>query len=157
MRTRLVLLAVILAVGLVVGCADDIVLPEETPLLGLYKGIYSVTRNYGTPSEQVMQNNILWEFKEKLFYMELDSTNNTGDCFCHVSGEYGLTEGVRLKVLTSGPPGSNLGCTSCEGNDDPDGTFVRLSSADTLILRLRDGGTFKEVKLLTRPAEEDEG
>jgi len=142
--------------GSSVRCVRDIVPEQDAPLEGEYYGSYSVTRDYGTPSQETMMNNILWKFSDKLYWMNLDPENNTGDCFCRVHGEYVLTEGVRLKICTSVPAGSDLGCTSCESNDDPEGTFVRLSGGDTLILRLREGSTFKEIRLLKVAEEEEE-
>ncbi len=150
-----IVVALVTIVTVILGCADDIQLPEERLLEGDYKGTYALTTNFGAPSQQTVDNHIFWTFFEKTYVMEIDVDNNTGKCFCRVAGLWRMDEGVRLQEQNSMPFGP-AGCQACNENENPVGIFVREWVADTLVLKLQDGTTFKELRLTLIPDSEPE-
>ncbi len=150
-----IVIAFVAIVAVVLGCASDIQLPEDRLLEGEYEGIYTLTINFGSPSQETKSNYIFWTFFEKTYIMEIDVDNNTGFCFCRVDGLWRMDEGVRLQEQHS-QPYSPASCEACDGNQNPSGMFVREWAADTLVLKLQDGTTFKELRLTLIPDSEPE-
>lgn len=131
-----------------IGCASDIILPEDPTLKGVYKGEYALVRNFGASNEQRFEQPVTWTFEDQLFRMSIDTASpNVGShSFCKVSGQYALTTGVRMQTLTSVPVGGQF--TSCNRDEDPVGTFTLIRRADTLVMTLFEGSTLKEIKLI---------
>jgi hypothetical protein len=127
-----------------VGCADDIVLEPPPSLKGNYVGTYTIKL---LSTQQSTTEHIIWQFQDQFFFMNLDSTQFGGKCFCAVSGDYTLGEGVRLRVLASQPDDDIAQCTSCNAAENPDGTFVLDQSTATLRLSRQSGDTLKELQL----------
>lgn len=159
MKKLLAAFAALVVLAIVFGCADDIILPEEEPIVGQYYGTYTIIENYGTPSENVYQNYVFWEFTETEYIMKVDtdSIQTDGACFCYNSGQYSLTDGIRLRTrswnATGSPPQE---CTSCNDDFIPNGTFQRQLQGGVLILRSHDNAQniFHELRL-SRVAEEE--
>ncbi len=147
--------ALVAIVAVILGCASDIQLPKDRLLKGDYEGTYTLTTNFGAPNQVTVYNYIFWTFTEKNYIMEIDVDNNTGKCFCRVDGLWRMDEGVRLQEQHSQPFGS-AGCSACTQGENPVGIFVREWVADTLVLKLQDGTTFKELRLTLIPDSEPE-
>ncbi|MCK4607493.1 MAG: thrombospondin type 3 repeat-containing protein [candidate division Zixibacteria bacterium] len=126
--------------------------PEPHSLVGEYNGIYSVTSDYGMPSEQVLFNWVNCTFFEKTYVIEIDVENNTGVCFCRVDGLYAVMEGVRFQETSSQPFGP-AGCAACDADQNPVGTFTRQYVSDTLVLKQMMGTTLKELRLVRTSAD----
>jgi hypothetical protein len=137
-------LAIMAFLALFASCADDIILEEPPSLKGTYTGKYIVKI---LSTQQTSEENILWRFEDKFFYMNLDPDKFSGKCFCQCFGEYVLTEGVRLKVIGSQPDGEVGDCTSCNAAENPEGTFVLDQSTSTLKLTRQVGDTLKQLLL----------
>lgn len=160
MKKLLAAFAALVIVAAIFGCADDIILPEDEPIVGKYYGTYTIKVDYNSADEQTLQNYISWTFTETNYIMQVDTDSiKTGQkCFCYTRGQYSLTDGIRLKQLswnaTGSPPEE---CTSCDENHVPTGVFQRQVSGEVLILRSIDNANniFHELRL-TRIAEEEE-
>jgi hypothetical protein len=123
------------------GCADDIVLEPPPSLKGNYEGSYTIKI---LSTQQSTSEDIIWQFQDQFFFMNLDTAAFKSKCFCAVSGDYTLSEGVRLRVLASQP---DIPCTSCNAAENPDGLFVLDQSTATLRLTRQSGDTLKELLL----------
>ena len=154
---RLGIIAALVAIIVVIlGCASDIQLPEDRLLEGDYEGVYTMTTDFGSPSQVTEYNHIFWTFLEKTYVMEIDVDNNTGHCFCRVDGLWRMDEGVRLQEEHS-QPFAPADCNACNEDENPEGIFVREWAADTLVLKLQDGTTFKELRMtLVKDPEPEE-
>ena len=148
MRIALSVLTVIVCVAFFVGCAEDIILPPEEPLVGDWEGTYNVILNYNSPTEEIVHEDyVLFEFGETNFIWSPDTLNHIdGVCFCYGYGSYALTDGVRLRVSDSQPRGE-IGCQSCNAEEDPDGTFRKEDDNGVLVLKQLNGTTYKELRL----------
>ncbi len=138
------LVAVVALLAFFAGCADDIVLEEPPSLKGVYTGKYIVKQ---ISTSQSKEENILWRFDDRSFFMNLDPDNFGGICFCRCFGDYVLAEGVRLKVIGSQPDDDIGECTSCNAAENPEGTFVLDQSTSTLKLTRQAGDTLKQLLL----------
>ncbi len=147
-----ILVGVVAIVVLAFGCADDIVLPEDVPLIGTYEGSYTFVENYGGTDETEFIQDVRFVFTDKFYYMTLDINEGDEDtvCFCNVDGEYALTDGVRLKEAHWRTIGV---CSSCNPEQNPAGTFVRETQGNALVLKLREGTSYKELRLVRVPDE----
>ena len=141
------------AAGLAIlwGCASDIVLEEEAPLKGVYKGRYIVT-TLGQDVERIQT--IDWVFDDVSFHMDVDATDpfwNRDFCLYNVDGPYVLENKVRLEVTSAAPPFiENWDCVSRDETVEPNGSFDKKTSGDTLILTYQDteNNYLKEIKLV---------
>ncbi len=124
---------------------------EPHSIVGEYNGTYSVTSDYGLPSEQVLFNWVNFAFFEETYLIEIDVENNTGVCFCRADGLYAVAEGVRFQEQHSQPYAS-AGCEACDSDDNPVGTFIRQYASDTLVLKQMMGTTLKELRLVRTSA-----
>jgi hypothetical protein len=140
------LAAVVAGLAILASCADDIVLEEPPSLKGSYKGTYTFRL---ISTAQTKEENILWRFDDRAFFMNLDSSNFTGMCFCSCYGEYVMESGVSLSVIGSQPDGSVETCTSCNQALNPEGVFVLDQSTAVLKLTRQSGDTVRQL-LLTR-------
>jgi hypothetical protein len=147
MNRFLVLMVALLLMVATLGCLSDIVLPPETPLKGTYEGVYSYITDYrNTKDEVTVKAHVIFIFDETAYHMNLDTAFTDQYCFCAVDGQYALTEGVRLKEHDSFP---EEGCKgACNHELNPDGTFVRETKGDSLILKLQEGTTLQMLRLL---------
>ncbi len=145
------LMAVLLCITVIIviiGCQSDIILPKDVPLKGTYVGVYSYITNFGAGTlEEVTSAHITFVFDETSYHLNLDTSYTDQHCFCATDGEYALTEGVRLKEAHS-QPDEDAGCTSCNSEENPEGVFVREVKGDSLILKLQEGTTLYELRLL---------
>lgn len=148
MNRFLVLMVALFLVVAAVGCLSDIVLPPDTPLKGTYQGIYSYITDFrNTQHEVITKAHVVFIFDETAYHMNLDTAYTDQPCFCAVDGQYALTEGVRLKedLRGSNPEGE---CSACNEEKNPEGTFVRETKGDSLILKFQDGTTLQMLRLL---------
>ncbi|MFH1686860.1 MAG: hypothetical protein ABIE70_04990 [bacterium] len=149
---KLLVTVLLAGLALIWGCASDIILEPEAPLIGDYEGIYRVTTDFGSAAENVDSSYVLVTFTTQTYIMRIDTARiDTANqfCFCRVDGEYALTEGVRLREKHSLPDGE-ANCTSCNETHNPVGTFQRNNSGGMLILKNLAGTTFKEMELRRR-------
>lgn len=126
------------------GCADDIILEDPPSIVGTYTGKYIIKI---LSTQETTEEGILWRFDEDRFFMNLDPDNFGGECFCKVSGQYSLEEGVRLQIVSSLPDGDVGGCTSCNAAENPEGLFVLDKSTSTMKLTRQSGDTLKQLLL----------
>lgn len=146
MNRFLALMVALFLVVAAVGCLSDIVLPPDTPLKGTYEGIYSYITDFRSPDEVIVKAHVVFIFDETKYHMNLDTAYIDQQCFCAVDGQYALTEGVRLKEDNSGP---EEGCKgACNDELNPQGTFVRQTKGDSLILKFQEGTTLQMLRLL---------
>lgn len=149
MNRFLALMVALFLVVAAVGCLSDIVLPPDTPLKGTYEGIYSYITDFRSPDEVIVKAHVVFIFDETAYHMDLDTEFEADECFCSVDGQYALTEGVRLKESHSGPIDiGNCGGSGCNADLNPDGTFVRQTKGDSLILKFQEGTTLQMLRLL---------
>jgi len=138
------LVAVLMILTIAAGCADDIVLEPAPSLKGNYVGTYTISF---LSTQQSTTEDIIWQFQDQFFFMNLDSATFKSKCFCAVSGDYTLGDNVRLRVLASQPDDNISSCTSCNAAENPDGNFVLDQSTATLRLTRQSGDTLKELLL----------
>ena len=148
MNRFLVLTAVLMLVVAILGCQSDIILPEDRPLKGTYEGVYSYTTDFRNPiKEVIVKAHVTFIFDETAYHMNMDTFVDSAvafefeQCFCAVDGQYALTEGVRLKedVRGSNP---EEGCEgACNEELNPEGTFIKETKGDSLILKYQESGT----------------
>ncbi|MFQ6008690.1 MAG: hypothetical protein ACE5K8_07035 [Candidatus Zixiibacteriota bacterium] len=155
---RIVGLAVFITVAVIIfGCASDIILEEEAPLKGVYKGRYTVTDlTQDIEYEQVVR----WTFEDVAFHMDIDVDDPIAeklDCMCNYDGRYELVEKVRLRVTERPVPPGNIGslsCSACNDIHDPTGSYDRVTVQDTLKLTGVDSdGKFRRDIVLVRLTE----
>jgi hypothetical protein len=139
--------------AVIYGCAEDIILPPEEPVVGDWEGTYKVTLNYNSGGDEIVhEDSVLFYFGESNFIMSPDTLRHIdGICFCYGYGSYALTDGVRLRMSDSQPKGE-IGCQSCNAEEDPDGTFRKEDQNGVLVLKQINGTTYKELRL-TRVVE----
>jgi hypothetical protein len=154
MKKLIIAFAALIVLVVVFGCADDIILPKDPPLNGVYKGTYTVTQDYGAAAESTLTNFVIWRFTDTKYFMKLDTARHTGVCFCRVEGRYSLTDGVRLKESSWQVDGRAEGCTACNESSNPDGTFQRQIQDNVLILRTLDNATNTFLELELTPTDE---
>ena len=155
MNRFFVLIAALLLVVVILSCQSDIVLPPETPLKGNYEGMYTYITNLGNTSSEVVRTaHVIFIFDETQYHMNLD-TNYTGEeCFCAVDGQYALTEGVRLKEEHSVAGGAGeCGGSACNEELNPDGTFVRETKGDSLIMKYKPSSTTLQMLRLLKVSD----
>lgn len=125
MNKSAVTAAVIILLALIIGCAEDIYLDEQAPIVGSYKGEYVVTEYEGGSTVEYRQP-IDWMFTEDnkyimhFDYAKLYTVTNFQNMMCRVDGKYSLDEGVVLVKKHSQPDVS----TSCNDGNDPEGVFT---------------------------------
>jgi len=148
MKRTLGILALLICTAVIFGCAEDIILPDEGSLEGDWEGTYTVTLNYGSGTDEVVHHDyVLFYFGETSFIMSPDLENHVdGVCFCYGYGTWAPSEGVRLKITSSQPKG-DIGCQSCNSEEDPDGTFRKEDQNGTLVLKQLIGSTYKVLEL----------
>lgn len=150
MNRFLALMVALFLVVAAVGCLSDIVLEPEAPLKGTYEGIYSYITDYrNTNDEVIVKARVIFIFDETAYHMDLDTAFEADECFCSVDGQYALTEGVRLKESHSRPMDiGNCGGHGCNAEMNPEGTYVRETKGDSLILKFQEGTTLQMLRLL---------
>jgi len=148
MKRTLGILAFLICTAMVFGCAGNIILPEQEPLIGNWEGTYSVILNHNSPTDEVVHwDYVLFYFGETTFIMSPDlEKHRDGVCFCYGYGTYLLTDGIRFKMISSQPRGE-IGCQSCNSEEDPDGTFRKEDQNGTLVLKQLIGSTYKVLEL----------
>ena len=135
MKKFIVLVAVVVVGALIVGCASDIVLPKPPTLAGNYYGKFVRTDQGGSGVKQ--EQEILWQFTDQTWNMDIDIDNMTDFKICQPYGRYSLTDRVRLTVDQSLPlGGEHLGSdwSSCNPGLNPEGLFTLTRLGDTLVL-----------------------
>ena len=154
---KMLVTVLVAGAALMVGCADDIILEEEAPLMGHYEGTYEVTLNYGAVNDSTLFSPVWVSFIEEIYIMKLDTVNfdiDSNVCFCRVNGKFALTDGVRFKEDKSQPDGE-VNCMACNEEYNPDGTFQRENQGSRLILKSQVGTTFMQLDLKPREIVED--
>ena len=151
MRKIVGLIALIALVVIALSCASDIYLEEPESLKGVYKGWYIITELGEQPVEH--KQTINWKFDDKQYNMSIDTTHvgwNPQECICKVFGDYVVEDKVRLKQALGYDGQPHAGCSTCDYDYNPEGTFNIDRSTDTLKLTQQDTqlGFLKEIKLL---------
>ncbi len=130
------------------GCSDPPRPPIGPVLSGGYEGVYRVTHNWGDTAHQFTNwNHILWTFDVWQYSFRIDSARHTGHCFCAVTGQYILREGIHLQTINA-VVDTEVGCSDCDESEVPSGEFVREVMGDSLILRRQADSVFMELRLL---------
>ena len=152
MRKAVGAILVLATLVIAIGCASDIVLEEPPPLNGTYDGFYVVQ----TPTRRDSQP-VIFTFGDENYLMKLDTASQYfgKHSFCNVSGQYTLTEGVRLLERTSVPLGGVIDSSSfdaCTADENPDGTFtlIRKNSGQSLQLRQQTNDTLSKELYMVR-------
>lgn len=141
----------VLAVAIMAGCAEDIVVEPPQSLRGVYDGEYIVTRDYGSSGGGTTVSQwVVWTFSDQKFWMEATKTDQRPKVFCDMSGNYKLETNITL----SDP---NTGGDQCDPRDVPEGTFgLRRTigadnQIDSLYLEQIEGTMKKELRLKKKP------
>lgn len=134
---------------LCVACTDHpIVDHAPPPLTGEYEGVFRVTHNWGDSAHQFTDwNNVLWIFDERQYRFRIDSAQHSGHCFCAVTGQYTLSEGIYFRSI-SAVVDTGAGCSECDESEAPAGEFVRETKGDSLIFGQLVDSVYKELRLL---------
>jgi hypothetical protein len=150
MYRLIVPLAVIALLAVIFGCADDIILEEEPPIEGVYKGEYTFVGDADNDgSLDTLAQMIDWVFEDDEYRMFVDTSVDYNDNWptCQVSGDYLLTEGVRLRQITS-IPDERAGFDACKESENPSGVFVLIRKSGGYIdLRQQNADTLKFLAL----------
>lgn len=146
-------LVLITALAVIFGCAADIILEPEPPIEGVYKGDYILIAELGSADPDTLRQVIDWEFAEGEYRMFVDTSREYNDDWptCQVSGEYLLTEGVRLRQITS-IPDDRAGFDACTESENPQGVFVLIRKGGGVIDLRQQGEDFLKL-LQLRPLE----
>ena len=141
-RRIIVSLACIL---LFAGCSESDRVGMDPPSMSRdYSGTYRVIYHLGDSTRQVInQNYILLTFDEPYFYFRIDPALHTGYCFCRVVLEMTAGGWQPIEVTID----YAVGCMQCDESEIPRGMFVRETIGDTLILKLQEAATLKELRL----------
>jgi hypothetical protein len=155
MRKILGWFALAVIVGIIFGCASDIILEEPPSLKGRYEGKYIVTINLGSVSEIEMEQNIIWRFTDREFFMYVDTPKVIREiCFCTARGTYRLEERVHLQE-TSPAPIPDYPCQACDLDLKPDGSFtLEQPTEDSVKLSQMNVDTLREILLKRVPEVE---
>ena len=128
---------VLMVLGIVAGCSDDIVLEPLESLLGDYEGEYSYITNYQQSNQTTKKWDISWRFTDNFYFLFSDADN-----LCSPSGNYVLADNVEFDETTTG-------CSGVISNPDinPTGVFSIRQPEDSVILTQQEGTVFKEIRL----------
>lgn len=158
----------LVALALLFGCADDIILEEPPPLNGAYEGMYKVTTSGN--ANKVFEQPIIWTFTDEEYNMRIDTTRRdemTDHSFCSNFGEYALTDGLRLvpirdnqplggeiKLPTGGNPADSVTVdfNSCTPGQSPSGLFQLQRGVEgwSLVMKQQASDTLLMEVFLTR-------
>lgn len=132
-----ILIVLMVAASIYVGCSDDIILEPLPSLLGEYEGRYTITTNYGQANQITEEYLITWRFSDQNYWL-YDTTSN----LCSPSGFYILADNVTLDEQVDGCAGA-----VADNAKNPGGVFSIRQPADSVILTQLEDETFKEVLL----------
>ena len=129
---------------LIIGCADDIIIPKASELFGSYKGLYQIDSDAGPTREQY----ISWDFSDKQFWMVADRTDEKPQIFCDVTGFYEITDMMVLKDTV-------VAEQTCQHYEVPIGEFKMRRSGDSVLLKQYDTNikAFKNIIVVKTAAE----
>ncbi len=121
----LITIAVLIAV--IIGCSDDIVLPDLPTLRGEYEGRYNYTTNFGAVNQQTETFEITWKFSDQSYWMR--NAENSADTICAPSGDYILADGVEIVQKEEGCAGA-----VSDPAKNPTGVFSLRQPGDSVVL-----------------------
>jgi hypothetical protein len=127
-----VLVVLVLAVALTLGCRDDVVVPEPPTINGHYSGIYSLLKiNLNSLDTTIDTSQAVdCTFKDGDFTMDKSGTVDEADrVFCDIEATYVLTNGVEITVTDS-----NYTRGVCTQEWCPAGYFGLDQTTDTMRL-----------------------
>ncbi|MEW5923181.1 MAG: hypothetical protein AB1746_04265 [Candidatus Zixiibacteriota bacterium] len=89
MKKLILLLLIVFAI--LASCADDIIIPQQSPLRGAYRGSYTVVENYNTGGATVTHFQYVdWTFTDQKFFCDVNDTISSEIWLCNFSGGYKL-------------------------------------------------------------------
>ncbi len=138
------LTGLLLAIALVVGCSDDIVIEQPLSLLGDYEGRYHYITGYGSTSQQTEVFMIVWRFSDQNYWMwNAPDDDDSNPEVCEPSGEYTLTGEVEIVERETG-------CAGVVSSPDmnPTGVFTLRQPGDSIVMVQIVDNVCKEILLV---------
>ncbi len=149
MRKFVAIISFLAILGIIFGCASDIILEKPPSLKGTYEGRYTVTN---LVTEEVREQVYIWTFRDTTFNMKLneeDSAFLSLDCMCNYFGKYAMKSRVEFFDLGIPEAPGNVGemvCQTCNEAYAPEGGFTLIrKSNDTLELTYKDSTMQKQM------------
>ncbi|HEX2897797.1 MAG TPA: hypothetical protein VHP63_07090 [candidate division Zixibacteria bacterium] len=135
----IVLLFLLFIVG---ACTNDITIPPQPTLEGLYAGIYKVTTGYQSPAEEITISTIEMLFTDEVYRF---NSLNIPDAFCSPYGEYVLS----ANNIEFDETQRNCAGAIANESDNPRGQFSIRRPGDSAILVQLDtvSFTFRQIQL----------
>nr|MBN2277493.1 hypothetical protein [candidate division Zixibacteria bacterium] len=85
----------LIAIAIMAGCADDVIIPPQSELRGAYTGVYKVVTDYKDPSSATTdRQNVDWTFTDQKFFCTVTDDDNVW--LCDYSGYYEVTDALIL-------------------------------------------------------------
>lgn len=127
MKKLILLLLIVFAI--MASCADDIIIPQQSPLRGAYRGLYVYIVNYnaGGLSPETHSQYVDWTFTDYNFYCNVNDSIND-QWLCDFSGNYSLEDVLVLTV-------THIGTQTCNRDQVPSGEFqlIRYQSGENKV------------------------
>ena len=135
------LITITVLIAVIIGCSDDIVLPELPTLSDSYVGRYNYVTNYGAANQQTETFDIIWKFSDQNYWMS--NADEESDAICEPSGIYILADGVEIVEKEEGCAGA-----VSDPAKNPSGVFSLRQPGDSVVMMQIIDDVCKEILLI---------